>query len=728
MNPQKFQAIARRAVAQHRADMKKPQALNATCQINAQGELLLYGIIGDWWDGLDAKTIVQQLVQANETGPLTVRIHSDGGNIMDGLAIINAMKATGRATHAIVDGVAASMAAYIALSMGKLSMPENAWLMLHKSRIGGNGMTANDLRDSADVLDQFDAMLAKIIADKTGQPLDDVLALIDKDVWINGVDAVAQGYANELLQPIQAAAQLSVANRASAPSALRTLMTDFTPATPATTATTKRGNTMTLEARAKAVGLTRHDNETDEAFLARIEAAEQAQAKAAADEKAKADAIAAAAAARAPPAGLSPDAVAEASAQAITAERNRIRDIRALCATHRIDDATQATLIDNGTSLAEARNQVLDALAKRTAAQLPGGHVSVENNGGDALRIAIGEALMHRFDPTAQLSDGARQFNGYSLLDCARAILGHSVSAGLSKNELAAKALATSDFPALMADVANRTLRRGYDASPRTFTAFARQVQATDFRPINRVQLSDAPALEKVDEAGEYKYGAMSDANTSYKLETFGKIIALTRKVIINDDLDAFTRVPMAFGAAGADLESDTVWGLITGNVKLGDNKTLFHADHHNLGTAGSISGTTLSELRTLLRTQTGLTGKRPLNLQAKFLVAPAALETVAQQMLADIVSTKSGDVNPFAGSLTLIVEPRLDAVSDKAWYLICDPARIDTIEYAYLSGEQGVYIETRQGFHVDGVEIKARLDFGAGVIDYRGMSKNAGV
>ena len=61
------------------------------------------------------------------------------------------------------------------------------------------------------------------------------------------------------------------------------------------------------------------------------------------------------------------------------------------------------------------------------------------------------------------------------------------------------------------------------------------------------------------------------------------------------------------------------------------------------------------------------------------------------------------------------------------AWYLAASPNQIDTIEYAYLEGQQGAYIETRNGFDVDGVEIKCRLDFGAKAIDWRGLYKNPG-
>ena len=73
------------------------------------------------------------------------------------------------------------------------------------------------------------------------------------------------------------------------------------------------------------------------------------------------------------------------------------------------------------------------------------------------------------------------------------------------------------------------------------------------------------------------------------------------------------------------------------------------------------------------------------------------------------------------------ICEPRLDDNSATAWYLFADPAQIDTVEYCFLEGQEGVYFETKQGFEVDGVEMKARMDFGAAAIDFRGMQKNSG-
>ena len=84
---------------------------------------------------------------------------------------------------------------------------------------------------------------------------------------------------------------------------------------------------------------------------------------------------------------------------------------------------------------------------------------------------------------------------------------------------------------------------------------------------MQRTQLGGAPDLLKVNEGGEFKYGTMGESKETYQLATYGRIMALTRQTLINDDLDAFTRIPAAFGASAADLESDMVYALLTGAV-----------------------------------------------------------------------------------------------------------------------------------------------------------------
>jgi len=108
-----------------------------------------------------------------------------------------------------------------------------------------------------------------------------------------------------------------------------------------------------------------------------------------------------------------------------------------------------------------------------------------------------------------------------------------------------------------------------------------------------------------------------------------------------------------------------------------------------------------------------------------KNLLVPPALETVAEKWLATIAPATAADVNPFSGAMSLVVEPRLSSAT--RWYVTADPGEIDGLEFAYLSGNEGPQVESRSGWDVDGVEIRAILDFGAGFIDHRGWFQNAG-
>ena len=302
---------------------------------------------------------------------------------------------------------------------------------------------------------------------------------------------------------------------------------------------------------------------------------------------------------------------------------------------------------------------------------------------------------------------------------------------GLSRDEVATRALhGTSDFPHILAGVANQSLRDSYDTTPQTFKPFCRQVSASDFKDLHRVQLGEAPTFDKVNELGEFKRGSIGESKESYRVETYGKIFAISRQVLINDDLDAFTRVPQLFGTSAANLESDVVWSILTQNPKMGDGKELFHTQHKNLGAQNTaLSVAALGKARAAMVKQTGLDGKTAIHVRPGYLLVPASLEMDAEQLIAqNLVPHVTNDVVPNSiRSLRIIAEPRLDQASETAWFLMAVPNQIDTIEYAYLEGQQGVYLETRMGFDVDGIEIKARLDFGAKAIDWRGMYRNSG-
>lgn len=420
-------------------------------------------------------------------------------------------------------------------------------------------------------------------------------------------------------------------------------------------------------------------------------------------------------------------------ADVLAEERKRMTEIRKMVRSVQLDDQIADDLIDRGVSVDEARKEVLDALAKRTES-LPitsraDIHTIVDET--ETQREMMTEALLHRSNPSRALPDGARKFANLSLIELAKDVLeSRGVNTrGMDRLQIAARSFqGTSDFPDILSAVANKSLRQAYEAAPRTFTAWARQTSAADFKPINRMTLSDAPALEVVNENGEFKRGHVTDGKETYQLITVGKVLGLTRQAIINDDLSAFTRLPAMFATSAANYESDTVYSILTANAALADGVPLFHNNHANLISTGTaIDVSSLGKARELMRKQKTPKGV-VMNLRPRFLIVPAALETISAQFTSQAyVAAQSNQINPFAGALEVISEARLDAASATAWYLAADNSVIDTIEYCYLEGSNGVYLETRYGFDVDGMEIKARLDFAAKAIDYRGLVKNNG-
>jgi hypothetical protein len=444
-------------------------------------------------------------------------------------------------------------------------------------------------------------------------------------------------------------------------------------------------------------------------------------------------------------------ALAAARDEAVKAERLRAGNIRTMAAPFKMEDKFVTAMIDEGVSVEIARERIMTKLAaqfsdKPTDPINP--HVTMTADATDKRRVGLEAAILFRGNPgDSKLREAGREYAGLTLVDVARECLDAAgvKTRGMSRNDIARVALqgrfgaseyfeggmsTVSDFPNILANVANKTLRQAYEAAPRTFVPFCRQVSASDFKPINRVQLSDVPTLSKVNEKGEFHRTALSDSKETYSLATFGEIVAITRKVIVNDDLQALTRVPAGLGQAAAQLESDTVWGVVTANGNMADSVALFHATHKNLNTSNPLALAGMGVGRTAFRTQKAPKGTI-LNLQPRYLIVPAALEQTADQLIYPInlaATAVTGVVPTWVQSMVKIVEGRLDAVTTYGvtnWFMAADPSQIDTIEYCYLEGQQGVYIETRQGFEVDGVEIKARLDFAAGAIDFRGLSKN---
>ena len=355
----------------------------------------------------------------------------------------------------------------------------------------------------------------------------------------------------------------------------------------------------------------------------------------------------------------------------------------------------------------------------------------------DDYRAAVEAAVILRADPTVKIdpkvAEAAREFRGLSLIELSRDYLQRTgVSTfGMNKLELAGAALGmrygamtTSDFANALSNAASKRVRDAYQVAPQSFGPLVTPGTLPDFKDSAIVGLGDAPALLLVRENAEFTYGAMSDTGMSYRLQTYGRIIAISRQALVNDEKQLFGRIPTQFGFKARDLESDLVWGLVIGNPTMSDGYALFSTQHGNLGTGADITVESVGAARAAMAQQKSAEGGF-ITVRPVYMVVGPLMETKAEQFLSTTNAALPGDVNPFAGKLQLIVEPR---ITDKSWYLFADPRAIDTIEFSHLEGQEGVYIETQPGFDVDGIKTKARLDVGGAPIDWRGMYKNPGL
>jgi ATP-dependent Clp protease protease subunit len=151
--------------------------------------------------------------------PVDLRLNSPGGSIFDAVAIHNAIKRHEGTVTVWIDGIAASAASYIAMAGDEIVMPENAFLMIHDPAGLVMG-TAEDMRAMAEALDKVKGSLVSGYAAKSGRTPEEVSALMAAETWFDAGDAVAQGFADRLIEPVRIAARFDIGRFRNAPPVL----------------------------------------------------------------------------------------------------------------------------------------------------------------------------------------------------------------------------------------------------------------------------------------------------------------------------------------------------------------------------------------------------------------------------------------------------------------------------------------------------------------------------
>jgi hypothetical protein len=441
-------------------------------------------------------------------------------------------------------------------------------------------------------------------------------------------------------------------------------------------------------------------------------------------------------------------------------EGKRVAQLQQLGNTLNVDKLVIQTAIAEGDDVIKGRTRYLKSL-QETCKPVNGAITVGEDRNRTSLAAAIPDAIMLRASVKCEKPhERALQLRGLSLIDMAKQ---YFVSLGVPTGDvmymsstrvcdllgprrfaqaypnIAYLAQSSSDFSSILADTINKTLRQSYLDAPRTWTTWARKTTAPDFKTISRTVLSEAPNMVSRDEGGEIKYVTLSDSKETYALVEYVNGIRLTRRALINDDLDAFSRIPMLQGNTAARLEDDTAYAIITANAALADTGLLFnatavttaggHANYTSSGTALSVASLAVGE--TAMMVQKGPKNAARLELQAKFLLVPIAIKATAMQLINSTVDPSKSNAanNPYANKFTIIPSARLNDNSATAWYLMADyrDGQIDTVEVCFLAGEEEPVAKQETDFDTEDQKYAIRHTVAAKAIDFRGMYKNAG-
>jgi hypothetical protein len=463
--------------------------------------------------------------------------------------------------------------------------------------------------------------------------------------------------------------------------------------------------------------------------------------------------------------------------RALKADVTRRKEIQASCQKVGIERAFADKLCEEGVSVEIARERILERMASKPIGQSSGAGVRVTESEDDKFYAAVRDGLVSRSFRSAgvrrQAFEGGKPAPGhedFANMKLSRIAETFCQRLGCDVMRMAPKDIAlvamgqpsalnryrvqrdayhsTGSFPNLLLDAANKTLLAGYEEAPYTWEMWARNAGTTsDFKAINRIRFSEMATPEMVPENTEYKEATMSDAKESYTIHKYGSIFTITWETVVNDDLDAISRIPAMQGAACRRKQNQAVYGVLTANATMADGGALFNATaqtssggHANLDTgAGAPAVGTLNSAFVKMMTKKGLRSDVILNIQPAFLIVPAALSATALQLLGSIADPSVG--GSAAGNsntkniygpngdrpLRVVVEPVLDGNSATAWYLAANNSQVDTVEVTFLEGEQSPVLENEWDFDKDVYKYKVRQTFGVAAIDYRGLYKHAG-
>jgi phage major head subunit gpT-like protein len=317
-----------------------------------------------------------------------------------------------------------------------------------------------------------------------------------------------------------------------------------------------------------------------------------------------------------------------------------------------------------------------------------------------------------------------------------------------SGQELQATGFSTVSVPNILSNVANKELLTGYMEEDSAWREIAAVKSVSDFKQATSYRLLDDMTYEQLSPAGEIRHGGVGEETYTRQVDTYAKMFAITRTMIINDDMGAFDDLRARIGRGSAKKLNQVFWTEFTNNSSFfttGNTNYLTGATS-NLGTDGV--GLQLAVLKFRQMTSPTADGKKRVNADTanpvgrtgaggrpEILLVPPELEAIAEALYRNqnLGMTKTSESNIYAGKYRPVVAWQLSdstytGYSTTAFYLLNSPGYLPTTVVSFLNGVETPTVESADAdFSTLGIQFRGYHDFGVDQAEYLGGVKSKG-
>ena len=740
--------------------------------MDGEASIDIYDVISSDY-GISPTMFKQQLAALGDVQNITLRINSPGGDVTDGFTIYNLLAEHPANKTVIIDGLAASVASIIAMAGNTVKMQEASFLMIHEPYYFTMG-TAGQLRNDANTLDKMKEMAITIYGKKSNLSRERISVLMSGEngadsTWMTPVEAIEYGFADEQITIPKAQNRIVYRGKLSIPDDVLAVLEG------------KRQPILRMcapkipeQPKIKSVKIVDETGATNNKPLQKetvMRTCPACKKDVAAENAAYCNLCGASMTVHPDTAAAHAREVAEAKAEATKtaarAEAARQSEIRAKCSTFKLDSVFMDSLLTNvDCSIEMATKQILDKVAAtmptvvNPAAVDLGRDEAEKQHNHTVLALCQQGGMKLSAEETKDLPKHERPIGLQGLLKLCLNRAGADARElfNLDGNACAdiafgghPKMQSSSEFPAILADVQNKFLLKGYDEAPVTFNQWCSEIEVKDFKTAHLIKTSNFSDIKDILEGADFEFGRFSDKEETLALTTKGIAFKLTRKAMINDDLGAFTRAAGIIAGSMRRRQNQDAYDLLTtaslvGPTMTEDSVALFNAaSHYNLNATSGLA------THTLIGTNNKLLRNMPLpkpdnksktqfsNHVAKYLISGTQNERLVRLLLGaayDLSVTNSAvsqAPNLYSGIIP-VFDPYLQSILDanskgNAFYMATDPALLGHLTIGYLAGQRVPMLRSQPSFVSMslGYIWDMYMEWGMGFEDWRGIVYNDG-